>query len=528
MLGALAVASPSPAAAENVRLAWDPAPQPTVAGYVLHYGTQPSIYTQRVDVGLNLYREVAGLTPGVTYYFAVEAYATDGTRSALSAPIAVKVDSNGSAPLTYRLTEGATGSFFGMDVALTNPNDVHAPVVVSFRRADGQVISHSETLGPRSHRLLRVNGIAGVQDAAVSTTVQSTSALPLLVERTMAWPAASPTAAHAESAVPAPSRTWYFADGQHGHAETQLLISNDNTSTAAVSVTFLREGRSPVVQSYKVPAGARLAVSSGSVSGLSGNSFATVVEADRPVTAERALYFAKDNWRGGHVSAGVTTASSSWFYAGGVTNDNTDTYLLLANPNRTRAKIVVTYVLQDGKTVSTTHWLKEERRLTINTRQEGSRLKNARFHIEVTSDIPVVSERTVYRFGSSSSASGWLEGHSTVGATKPARRWGLADARVGGPAGYRTELFIANPNKSAATVVLSFLRGDGAVIPHTVTVPAGRHVAVDVGAAVPGLAGTSFGVIADSTNGQPVVVERVTSFAAGGTVSVLATPLDKP
>src|SRR5690606_24186244 len=214
--------------------------------------------------------------------------------------------------------------------------------------------------GPRSHRLLRVNGIAGVQDAAVSTTVQSTSALPLLVERTMAWPAASPTAAHAESAVPAPSRTWYFADGQHGHAETQLLISNDNTSTAAVSVTFLREGRSPVVQSYKVPAGARLAVSSGPVSRRSGNSFATVVEADRPVTAERALYFAKDNWRGGHVSAGGTTASSSWFHAGGVTNDNTDTYLLLANPNKTRAKIVVTYVLQDGKTVSTTHWLKEE------------------------------------------------------------------------------------------------------------------------------------------------------------------------
>src|SRR5690606_14833404 len=127
MLGALAVASPSPAAAENVRLAWDPAPQPTVAGYVLHYGTQPSIYTQRVDVGLNLYREVAGLTPGVTYYFAVEAYATDGTRSALSAPIAVKVDSNGSAPLTYRLTEGATGSFYGMDGAPTNPHDAHAP-----------------------------------------------------------------------------------------------------------------------------------------------------------------------------------------------------------------------------------------------------------------------------------------------------------------------------------------------------------------------------------------------------------------
>jgi hypothetical protein len=89
VIGALLL-MPQLAAADPLTIAWDRNPESTLLGYVVHVATASGGATQSVDVGPALkYTHLA--TPGVTYYFSVSAYGTDGSTSARSTEIAALV-----------------------------------------------------------------------------------------------------------------------------------------------------------------------------------------------------------------------------------------------------------------------------------------------------------------------------------------------------------------------------------------------------------------------------------------------------
>lgn len=71
-------------ASQNVRLAWDPPPNVTIAGYYLYCGNEDGVYTNKIDIGNNTTTSVSGLQEGQTYHFAVAAYNATGVESALS------------------------------------------------------------------------------------------------------------------------------------------------------------------------------------------------------------------------------------------------------------------------------------------------------------------------------------------------------------------------------------------------------------------------------------------------------------
>ena len=73
--------------AGEVTLAWDPIPAPNVAGYFVYVGTSAQTADTPVDVGAATTFKYTNAAPGVTYYFAVAGYATDGTVGARSAVI---------------------------------------------------------------------------------------------------------------------------------------------------------------------------------------------------------------------------------------------------------------------------------------------------------------------------------------------------------------------------------------------------------------------------------------------------------
>jgi hypothetical protein len=80
--------------AGTVVLAWDaPAdnldgtPLTDLAGYRVHYGTAPGVYTETFDAGRAAGCSVAGLAPG-TYYIVVSAYNADGYEGAPSNEVA--------------------------------------------------------------------------------------------------------------------------------------------------------------------------------------------------------------------------------------------------------------------------------------------------------------------------------------------------------------------------------------------------------------------------------------------------------
>ena len=77
------------AQAVPVTVQWDTNSEPDVSGYILHYGTQPGVYTTSVDVGQTNSWNLD--LPGGNYYVAVHAYTSAGLSGPLSNEVAFVV-----------------------------------------------------------------------------------------------------------------------------------------------------------------------------------------------------------------------------------------------------------------------------------------------------------------------------------------------------------------------------------------------------------------------------------------------------
>ncbi len=114
-------------------LAWDPNQEPDLAGYKLYYGTSSRSYQQNMDVGNLTQYTLTGLQDGVTYYFAVTAYDTEGNESGYSNEVSAR----------NNLPPQASAS--------SSPGSGHAPLTVSFQGngtdQDGTIVSYSWDFG---------------------------------------------------------------------------------------------------------------------------------------------------------------------------------------------------------------------------------------------------------------------------------------------------------------------------------------------------------------------------------------------
>src|SRR5215472_15133558 len=74
-------------APSGTTLAWDPVTNAAVSGYRLRWGTVSRSYTSVVDAGNTTSVTVSALSDGLTYFFAVTAYGSDGVESAFSSEV---------------------------------------------------------------------------------------------------------------------------------------------------------------------------------------------------------------------------------------------------------------------------------------------------------------------------------------------------------------------------------------------------------------------------------------------------------
>ena len=69
-LALLLAQSPSP----QILLEWDANTESNLAGYIVFWGTTPTKFDSSLDVKNKTRATIAGLQPGVRYYFIVKAY----------------------------------------------------------------------------------------------------------------------------------------------------------------------------------------------------------------------------------------------------------------------------------------------------------------------------------------------------------------------------------------------------------------------------------------------------------------------
>jgi hypothetical protein len=140
----------------------------------------------------------------------------------------------------------------------------------------------------------------------------------------------------------------------------------------------------------------------------------------------------------------------------------------------------------------------------VNLEDPGLAATDVSAAIATTDGRDIVVERAMYL-----NTGGKLfgAGHDGTGVTTPALEWFLAE----GATGDFFDLFvlIANPNAAAADVECRFLLPNGTVVTRRVNVAGNSRQTVWVDLEDPQLARADLSTVVRSTNGVPIVVERV-------------------
>lgn len=202
---------------------------------------------------------------------------------------------------TWFLAEGATGPYFDLFVLIANPNQAAAEIRARYLLPDGTVIEKDYQVAGKSRFNIWVDAEgAALADTAVSTTITSTNAVPVLVERAMWWPGSSATwhESHNSAGATATGTMWAMAEGEVGGArdlETYVLIANTSASAGQARVTLYFEDGTTSQKVVELMANSRTNVAVAvDFPAAAGRRFGVIVESigatPAQVVVERAMY----------------------------------------------------------------------------------------------------------------------------------------------------------------------------------------------------------------------------------------------
>lgn len=205
------------------------------------------------------------------------------------------------------LAEGATGQYFDLFVLIANPTDTDAVVKLTYLLGDGQTFTRN-TVAPANERsgvwvdVEQFDGVPGfpLADVAVSTLVESTNSVPLIVERAMWWPGDFNTwhEAHNSAGATETGTRWALAEGEVGGArghETYILIANTSAFDGSATVALLFDDGTSAEVVYALPANSRTNVPVAlDFPQAAGRRFGAIVESTggtpAQIVVERAMY----------------------------------------------------------------------------------------------------------------------------------------------------------------------------------------------------------------------------------------------
>lgn len=352
---------------------------------------------------------------------------------------------------TWYLAEGATLGGFETWVLVQNPGNTEAAVEVTYMTAEGVVPGPRFTLKPQSRSTINVGD--SVSTYEVSTLVRSD--VPVIAERSMYWE--NRIGGHDSIGVTMTSLNWYLAEGStNGGFVTWVQVQNPGNETATANFTFMTPGGEVPGPVVEVSAASRKSVNVGEH--VPGEwSVSTRVTSDRPVVAERSMYWG--NQVGGHNSIGVTAPSGVWYLAEGATLGGFETWVLVQNPNPVPARVTLTYMTDRGKVEGPTFSLDPFSR---ETRNVADTVQTFKVSTEVTSDQPVIAERSMYWPGyARNDYHQRVGGHDSIGVTAAAEEWYLAEGATLGS--FETWVVIQNPGSVPANINFTYMTSHGQV-----------------------------------------------------------------
>lgn len=277
----------------------------------------------------------------------------------------------------WYFAEGSTDAPFNTYLVLFNPQVSPTTAEITYMKGDGTLAAQEVNLPPSQRVVVTVADV--LPDVGFGAHI--IAGHPIVAERTMRF-GPDENGFHTGPGIAKLSQRWYFAEGTTTPPfQMRLLLLNPNDQPANATVTFMTPDGTTLTlkRRYAIPPTTRLVVDANEVVPALG--VATVVEADRPIAAERALYFNTDEDQldptAGTVSAGATEPAYTWRF---VDRGNADAreYILLSNPSRGQASVAIELVLEDGSSETQSIVMPANARYTVAVH-------------EIAADQPVVS-----------------------------------------------------------------------------------------------------------------------------------------
>jgi hypothetical protein len=427
---------------------------------------------------------------------------------------------------TRYFAEGAVNQFFQTRLSIFNPGAAKANTVMRLLGSNGSRTSRFWTYEPHNTEVLDLNSFTiNLPDTTFSIVLESDQ--PIVSDRLMFWQSQGWQAtggftnvygSHLETAIAAPSTTWYLAEGATGGPyRLYYLLQNPGASDAEVTVAYLRPSPlAPIQKTYTVAAASRRTLDVGGEDpGLAAGEVSASLTSTQPIIVERSMYFSTPSqlMAAGHDGAGVTAPAERWFLAEGATGFF-DEFVLIANPGATRSDVTVTYLLQDGTTFSENLQVAAQSRYTIPVNSRDPRLAATQVSVivESTNHVPVVVERVMWWPHGQ-----WYEASLSAGATGTGTSWAIPGLTQGNSLSEANYVLIANTGDTAGTATVTGYNGVGTALPPvTVPLPAHSRTSLDFSTLPQAWRAAGSPSVIVTSDGVPIVVERSQYMSANG------------
>ncbi len=292
---------------------------------------------------------------------------------------------------------------------------------------------------------------------------------------------------------------WYLAEGSTAWGfDTYISVENPNDQGIDVRVTYMTEGGPVNGGTFPLKSESQLRLNPAEV--VPSTDFSTFVYCVEglDIAVDRTM-----SWNGGiegHNSIGVNSPQKAWYFPEGCSDYGFETWLCVQNPNGSDATCDITYMIEGAAPVTVKKVVRAGSRASFSMAADiGAR--NA--SIELTSDLPVIPERSMYR-------NDRREGHDSIGATGAAPGFYLAEGTTAW--GFTTYVLVQNPNSSAVDVNITYMTPDGpkAHPENPVSMPPDSRKTIRVNDYLPG---TDFSTRV--TGSLPIIAERSMYWVSG-------------
>ena len=325
--------------------------------------------------------------------------------------------------VTRYLAEGVESAQMHTRLAIANPEEGDAHVLLTFSNADGATIRRNVDVPARSRRTFELSSVAELAGASFSTVLESDRVVAL--DRRVSMDAAG-RATTVAPAIDAASPTWYFAEGPTSAPFEQFyLVQNPGETDAQVQVRYLPpDGAAPIERTHAVAAHSRATIW---VDREAPSLAATTVGAEitsldgAPIVVERTVYATQDGSAqplSGVTAAGITSLEAAadrgrssgprWLIADGEPGGARLASPGIAIANQGDATdVAVTLLFEDGPATTAAFPVAAGARLDVSLAQAFPAANGRRFSILVEGADPaaaLVVERAIARAGTARTA----------------------------------------------------------------------------------------------------------------------------